>query len=112
MENMLSVVLAVALLIAAFGFAWFWSRSRSAGEPDGALQAQLAAAREQANRASLNAAELEREAMQLRGQLMESVQNAAQLEERTRQLQMRLDDERRKGVEKAQVLEEARQALE
>jgi DNA recombination protein RmuC len=112
MENMVSIGVAAVLAVAAFGFAWFWARSRAAGEPDGALQAQLAAAREQANRAGHQAAELEREAMQLRSQLMESVQNAAQLEERTRQLQARLDDERRQGEEKVKVLEEARAALE
>ena len=99
MENTLSIVLALAFgAAAAFAIAWFWSRSRMAGEPDGALQAQLAAAREQANRLGVQAAEFEREAMQLRGQLLESVQNAAQMEERTRQLQSRLDEERTQVV--------------
>jgi DNA recombination protein RmuC len=112
MEYALALTLVAALVAAAFGAAWFWARSRAAGEPDGVLQAQLNAAREQANRASHGAAELEREAMQLRGQLMESVQNAAQLEERTRQLQVRLDEERRKGEEKVRIVEEARTALE
>lgn len=112
MENVTLWILAAALVAAAFALAWFWSRSRMAGEPDGALQAQLAAARAEANRAGQVAAELEREAMQLRSQLLESVHNAAQLEERTRQLQARLDEERRKGEEKVKILEEARAALE
>ena len=113
MENTLSVVLALAFgAAAAFAIAWFWSRSRMAGEPDGALQAQLAAAREQANRLGVQAAEFEREAMQLRGQLLESVQNAAQMEERTRQLQSRLDEERTQGVEKVKLVTEAQRALE
>jgi DNA recombination protein RmuC len=112
MEYLIFVVLGVAFAATAFGLAWFWSRSRSAGEPDGVLHAQLTAAREQAQRAGHQAAELEREAMQLRAQLMESVQNAAQMEERTRQLQSRLDEERRQGDEKVKVLEEAREALE
>ena len=113
MENTLLVVLAVVGgAAAAFAVAWFWSRSRIAGEPDGALQAQLAAAREQANRLGVQAAEFEREAMQLRGQLLESVQNAAQLEERTRQLQSRLDEERAQGQEKVKLITEAQRALE
>ena len=108
----ITIVVAVIAAIAAFAVAWFWVKARVAGEPDGALQAQLVAAREQANRMGHQAAELEREAMQLRSQLMESVQNAAQLEERTRQLQARLDEERRQGDEKVKLLEEARVALE
>jgi DNA recombination protein RmuC len=113
MENTLLIVLAVVGgAAAAFAIAWFWSRSRIAGEPDGALQAQLAAAREQANRLGVQAAEFEREAMQLRGQLLESVQNAAQLEERTRQLQSRLDEERAQGQEKVKLITEAQRALE
>ncbi|HUP97256.1 MAG TPA: DNA recombination protein RmuC [Usitatibacter sp.] len=102
----------VAAAVAAFAIAWFWSRARSTGQPDGVLHAQLTAAREQANRLGVQAAEFEREAMQLRGQLLESVQNAAQLEERTRQLQARLDEERRQGDEKVKLLEEAKSALE
>jgi DNA recombination protein RmuC len=108
----ITIAIAVVAVAAAFAIAWFWSRSRMAGEPDGALQAQLTAAREQANRMGHQAAELEREAMQLRSQLMESVQNAAQMEERTRQLQARLDEERRQGDEKVKLLEEARTVLE
>jgi DNA recombination protein RmuC len=112
MENLTVWILLAALAVAVFAIAWLWSRSRMAGEPDGALQAQLAAARGEANRAGQTAAELEREAMQLRSQLLESVHNAAQLEERTRQLQARLDEERRRGDEKVKILEEARAALE
>ncbi|MDQ3025734.1 MAG: DNA recombination protein RmuC [Pseudomonadota bacterium] len=113
MENSLLIALAAALsAAAAFAIAWFWSRSRVAGEPDGALQAQLAAAREQANRLGVQAAEFEREAMQLRSQLLESVQSAAQMEERTRQLQSRLDEERAQGQEKVKLVIEAQRALE
>ena len=108
----ITLLIALAAAAAAFAVAWFWSRSRMAGEPDAVLQAQLAAAREQANRLGHQSAELEREAMQLRSQLMESVQNAAQLEERARQLQSRLDEERRQGDEKVKLLDDARQALE
>ena len=112
MEILVTVLIVAVVAAAAFAVAWFWSRSRMAGEPDGALQAQVAAAREQANRMGHQAAELEREAMQLRSQLLESVQNAAQLEERTRQLQSRLDEERAQGEEKVKLITEAQRALE
>ena len=102
------IVLLVGAACAVAGY--FVGRSRSQSGPQ--LEAQLAAMREQANRIGLQSAELEREANQLRGQLMESIQNAAQMEERTRQLQARLDEERRESDEKVKLLDDARRALE
>jgi len=107
MENVV-VLLIVGAACAIAGY--LLGRSRVRGDPQ--LEAQLAATREQANRLGVHAAEIERDANQLRAQLMESVQGAAQLEERTRQLQARLDEERRQGDEKVKLLEEARVALE
>ena len=114
MENtIVTVLIALACAAAGFGLAWLWARGRSPADALRAgLEAQLVAARESASRLGVQAAEFEREAMQLRSQLMESVHNAAQLEERTRQLQARLDEERRQGDEKVKLLDDARQALE
>ena len=102
------IILLVGAACAVAGY--FVGRSRSQSGPQ--LEAQLVVMREQANRIALQSAEVEREANQLRGQLMESLQNAAQMEERTRQLQTRLDDERREGDEKVKLLDDARRALE
>jgi DNA recombination protein RmuC len=114
MENtVIAVVVGIVCAASGFGIAWLWGRARSpADEIRAGLEAQLVAAREGASRLGVQAAEFEREAMQLRSQLLESVQNAAQLEERTRQLQARLDEERRQGDEKVKLLDDARQALE
>src|SRR5438045_588226 len=102
------IVLIVGAACAVAGY--FVGRQRSQANPQ--LEAQLAAMREQANRIALQSAQVERDANQLRGQLMESLQNAAQMEERTRQLQARLDDERRESDEKVKLLDDARRALE
>jgi len=106
MEIVIVLLVGAACTIAGY----FVGRSRSLSVPQ--LEAQLVAMREQANRIALQSAEVEREANQLRGQLMESLQNAAQMEERTRQLQARLDEERRESDEKVKLLDDARRALE
>lgn len=108
MEYATYIAVTAAVIAAAAGYL----AGRLRRKPDPAQEAQLAAARDQANRLGVQSAQLERDAERLQAQLMESVQNAAQLEERARQLQARLDDERRQGDEKVKVLEEARQALE
>jgi DNA recombination protein RmuC len=107
MENLLVIVLAGALCGIA---GWLFGRLRARSDPQ--LEAQLQASREHANRMGVQAAELEREAQLLRGQLLESVQQGAQLEERTRQLQHRLEDERAESQEKVKLVLEAQQALE
>jgi DNA recombination protein RmuC len=87
MENTLVLVLAALVCIAAgFGVAYLWNRSRPAqeGRRVAELEAQFAAAREQALRSGMQAAELERDTTQLRGQLLEAVQRSATLEERAR----------------------------
>lgn len=82
------VVLAIAVVFAAVGFvvARFLDRNRPGHDQKraGELEAQLVAAREQAIRSGVQAAELEREATTLRAQLMDSVQRSAQFEERAR----------------------------
>jgi DNA recombination protein RmuC len=87
METLLTFVLiAVVFGAAGFGAAFAWSRSRPAqdGRRTAELEAQLGATREHATRMGMQSAELEREAMQLRGQLLEAVQRSATLEERAR----------------------------
>lgn len=79
----------VALLAGAgvgFAAAHFWNRLRPTRDEKrvAELDAQLVAAREQALRAGVQAAELEREATTLRSQLMETVQRSAVFEERAR----------------------------
>jgi DNA recombination protein RmuC len=107
MENLIVIALVGALCGVA---GWLVGRLRALSNPQ--LEAQLQASREHANRMGVQAAELEREAQQLRGQLLESVQQGAQLEERTRQLQHRLEDERAESQEKVKLVLEAQQALE
>jgi DNA recombination protein RmuC len=77
----IAVVLAAA---AGFGLALFWNRARPTADEKrvAELEAQLAAAREAGMRASVQAAELEREATTLREQLLETAQRAAIFEER------------------------------
>ena len=115
MENVVITIL-IAIICAAAGFgraAWLWARKRTpADEARASLEARLAATRENANRLGVQAAELERDAELLRGQLLESVQHASALEERTRQLQSRLDEERAQGQEKIKLIGEAQRALE
>jgi len=107
MENIV-VLLIVGAVCAVAGY--LFGRSRARTDPQ--LEAQLDSARDHANRSAVQAAELERDAVQLRGQLLESVQHGAQLEERTRQLQARLEEERAESLEKVKLVLEAQQALE
>ena len=111
-----ALALIVALLFAAAGFAIGYLIHRSRSPADGQrlaeLEAQLAAAREHANRLGVQGAELEREALQLRSQLLESVQQAAGLEERTRQLQTRLAEERAETQENLKLMAEAQRTAE
>ncbi len=112
--TLVSIFVALICAAAGFGAAFLWNRSRpmQGQQRTAELEAQLAASREHANRMGVQSAELEREANQLRGQFLESVQHASALEERTRQLQSRLDEERRQGDEKVKLLNEARAVLE
>ena len=107
MENVIFILLLGAVCAVA---GYFVGRSRAGTDPQ--LEAQLDSARDHANRMGVQAAELERDAVQLRGQLLESVQHGAQLEERTRQLQARLEEERVESQEKVKLVLEAQQALE
>lgn len=107
MENIV-VILIVGAVCAVAGY--LLGRSRARTDPQ--IEAQLDSARDHANRMGVQAAELERDAVQLRGQLLESVQHGAQLEERTRQLQARLEEERLESLEKVKLVLEAQQALE
>ena len=87
MDNALVLILiALVCTAAGFGVAYLWNRSRPAQDQKRAaeLEAQLAAVREQSLRHGVQAAELERDATQLRGQLLEAVQRSATLEERAR----------------------------
>jgi len=89
MESVIfTTAIALAAAIAAFAAAWSWARRRPAeGERRVAeLEAQLAAAREQALRSGVQAAELEREAETLRAQLLDAVQRGAAYEERAKLL--------------------------
>jgi DNA recombination protein RmuC len=85
--NTTYIVVAGLCAVAGFVLAHFWNRNRpGAGEKRVAeLEAQLAASREQALRAGVQAAEMEREAEMLRSQLLEAVQRGAAFEERARQ---------------------------
>jgi DNA recombination protein RmuC len=90
MDTTLATVIIAALCAAAgFGLAHFWNRSRprQAERRVAELEAQLVAAREQAQRNGVLAAEMEREAEILRSQLLESVQRGAAFEERARQVE-------------------------
>ena len=109
-----TLLIALACAAAGFGAAFVWNRARPAHEQKrtAELEAQLSASRDHANRMGVQSAELERDANQLRSQLLESVQHASALEERTLQLQARLAEERRQGDEKVKLLDEARAALE
>lgn len=82
------VVLAVAVVFAVAGYvvALLLDRNRPGhGEKRaGELEAQLVAAREQAMRSGVQAAELEREATTLRAQLLDIAQRSAAFEERAR----------------------------
>ena len=110
--RMFAMEIVIVLIVGAACAVAGYLAGRSRARTDPQFEVQLDAARDHANRMGVQAAELERDAVQLRGQLLESVQHAAQLEERTRQLQARLDEERRESDEKVKLLDEARRALE
>ncbi len=82
------IVVAVLCAAGGFGVAYLWNRTRPTADEKrvAELEAQLAAAREGSMRASVQAAELEREAGTLRAQLLETVQRGAVFEERARLL--------------------------
>jgi DNA recombination protein RmuC len=86
MENSVFIVAGLLCAAAGFGLAYLWNRSRPNGDDKriGGLEAQLIAARDNAQRLGVQAAEHERDADQLRGQLLEAVQRSAGLEERSR----------------------------
>jgi DNA recombination protein RmuC len=86
MENTTFILLGVLCAAAGFGLAYLWARSRPNADDKriGGLEAQLIATRENATRLGVQAAELERDVDQLRGQLLEAVQRSAGLEERAR----------------------------
>jgi len=83
-----TIIVVVAAVAAAAGgaAASLWRRGHPAENAVrmGELEAQLAAAKEQALRSGVQAAELEREAATLREQLLETVQRSAAYEERAR----------------------------
>jgi DNA recombination protein RmuC len=111
----IAIVVMVAMVAAAAGVIGFiWGR-KGEGEGDrrvAELEAQLAASRENAVRLGTQAAELEREAEKLRGQLLESVHHSSALEERTRQLELRLAEERQETAQNLKLMAEAREAME
>lgn len=131
MDIALVLLVAFAWAAGGFGIAHLWSRGRPAAEQKrvAEIEAQLVASREQALRVGVQAAEMEREATTLRGQLMEAVQRGAAFEERARQademravlrereqaiarLQAEAGQLREKGAELQTRLEEERQQSE
>ncbi|HEY2627866.1 MAG TPA: DNA recombination protein RmuC, partial [Usitatibacter sp.] len=86
METLTIVLLVV--IAAAIGFVAGRLLGRSAGDARriGELEAQLAAAREQGTRSSVQAAELEREMNDLREHLNEATRRSVQFEERARMM--------------------------
>jgi DNA recombination protein RmuC len=86
MENVNpAIVIGIAAALAGFAVAWLYARGRPARRV-AELEAQLVAAREQALRSGVQAAELEREAETLRAQLLDAVQRGAAYEERAKLL--------------------------
>src|SRR6185437_13873698 len=87
-SHTLSAIAVVAAAAAGFFLAHFWNRGRPTADEKrvAELEAQLTAARESGMRASVQAAELEREASTLRSQLLETAQRSAVYEERARLL--------------------------
>lgn len=82
------IVVAALFAAAGFGIAFALYHRSSAGDPRVAeLEAQLAAAREQAQRYGVQAAEQERGSEILRSQLLEAVQRGAGFEERARHVE-------------------------
>jgi DNA recombination protein RmuC len=114
MDIAIVVLVAVIAATGGLGIGFLLGASRGGGGERrlAELQAQLGAARENANRLGVQSAELEREAERLRGQLLESVQQGSQFEERTRQLEMRLTEERQETAQNLKLMAEAREAME
>ena len=108
------VIVAVIAAAGGLGIGYLLGTSRGGGGERrlAELQAQLTAARENANRLGVQSAELEREAERLRGQLLEAVQQGSQLGERTRQLELRLAEERQETAQNLKLMAEAREAME
>src|SRR2546426_3955482 len=81
-----TTLIALICLIAGFGVAHLWNRSRPTHDEKrvAELDAQLTAAREHGMRMGVQAAEYEREATTLRAQLLETAQRSAAYEERAR----------------------------
>ena len=86
MENVAWMVLAVLCAVGGFALAHFWNRTRPTRDETrvAELEAQLVAAREQAMRSGVQAAELERTAETLNSQLLEATRRSALFEERAR----------------------------
>ena len=82
------IIVAALCAVGGFGVAYLWNRTRPTADEKrvAELEAQLAASREGGIRASVQAAELERETATLRAQLLETVQRCAVFEERARLL--------------------------
>ena len=91
MDGMIIVTALIAFACAAagFGIALLWNRSRPVQDEKRAagLEAQLDASREQSLRHGVQAAELEREAVTLRSQLLEVAQRGATFEERAKHVE-------------------------
>ena len=85
----ITALIALVSGVAGFALAYLWSRSRPAQDErrTAELEAQLNAAREQAIRSGVQAAELEREAGTLRSQLLETAQRGATFEERAKHVE-------------------------
>jgi DNA recombination protein RmuC len=79
--DLVSVIFAILSFLVGSVAVLLWRRARI-----GELEAQLVAAREQAIRSGVQAAELERDAATLREQLLETAQRSAVYEERARLL--------------------------
>jgi DNA recombination protein RmuC len=84
----INVIVGALAALAGFGLAYLWLRARPGADDKrlGELEGQLAAAREQALRSGVQAAEIEREAETLRAQLLDAVQRGAAYEERAKLL--------------------------
>jgi DNA recombination protein RmuC len=84
-----TALIALACAAAGFGIAFLWNRSRPAQDEKrvAGLEAQLDASREQSLRHGVQAAELEREAITLRSQLLEVAQRGATFEERAKHVE-------------------------
>src|SRR4051812_1634430 len=86
MENIAWIVVAILCAVGGFALAHFWNRTRPTKDETrvAELEAQLVAAREQAMRSSVQAAELERAVDTLNEKLVETARRSATFEERAR----------------------------